>query len=155
MEKVNKIGRGYSSGREKVKLYHYDLNGKRLRTFESMAEVRDKYYEGKKQPLFVNIDYKVVQLLPDATCITKEPIGREKLRPLIARFDASFLVHKNQKYEPIEILNFDRVVVAEFYNMTVASKMMGMTQAALYKIATKKTDEMPSNKYKIYVRWKK
>ena len=142
------------SGRAKIKLHHYDLDGNSLGTFESLSEVHSKYYKGSKYPLFKSKDNSLVHLLPDATCITKGAIYRDELRKLIKRFDAPDLIDKYQKYNPIEILNFDKIEIGTFYNIPIASQLLNISQSDIHSIIKASGNEVPKNKYGIYIRYK-
>ena len=62
---------------------------------------KKKYYNGAKQPLFRTKQYKTVQLLPDATCITKGVIYRDDLLKLIRRFDMPYFKKPQIGFEVI------------------------------------------------------
>jgi len=115
-------------GRLKLKLYQYAADYSYLRSYESMSEVFDKYYDGKKGNLFYdNKDYRE---LPDGTFICKYRMGRLGLRVQVM-IDKDPYCKEYKGDFPIEVFNRKGVKVAEFNSIRVCSEMTGIAYSDL------------------------
>lgn len=141
------------AGLKKIKTYQYDKDGKRLKVFNSMQEVRDKYYKGAKYPMFKSIKDPTMHKLPDGTFLFKSPTYRNEIKNKIRRFNNNLIVGEN-KHKPIEVINIDGVKVAEFYNESMASKLMSISRNKIASYLRGKKTRTASNELGIYIRYK-
>lgn len=137
------------SGRDKIKVFQYDKEGKYLKTFESLAEIQKLYFKGK-QPLFV---YEEIMLLSDNTYICKERIGRDKLLQYLKRKENKLLV-KERENKPIIVYNWDKIQIAEFYNIRIAAELLNIPSGSIHSIMKNTMNFIPSNKLGIYIKFK-
>lgn len=129
------------SGKPKQKAYHYDNDGKFIKEYSCMEEIRKEYYSSDKgkRPLFVtnakipNGTYKVITKdylkLPDNTFATKERIGREGIRKINKRINNPFINNENKYFD---ILNLDNEVIASFNNIKVAAVLLNKSVSNIH-----------------------
>jgi len=126
---IKNPGRGYS-GKEKIKIYHYDKRGNYIKTFESLSELRKEYYPHDigKRPLFNSLKWKKFEYdtLEDGTFYSNYRIGREKLFKL-ERIYNSELCMKFDLNQPIIMYNLLNKPVASFNNKYVAAEICKLT----------------------------
>lgn len=134
--RINKTpGREYA-GKEKVKLYHYDKNGKFLKEYESQAELRNKYYSNikGKRPLFrtKRSEYNY-DILPDGSFYSTYRIGRDKLLQYEKIINSKFVdtLHRDDKI--VIVYNILGLEIARFKNMQIASLMTNIRVSHIYK----------------------
>lgn len=120
------------SGRPKQKAYHYDNNGKFIKEYSCMNEIRQEYYssDSGKRPLFRtnarNQDgsYKIVEKdyiqLPDNTFVTKSRVGRIGIKDIKRRINNPFLGIEERT---IEAYNLDNKIVATFKGLKIAANL--------------------------------
>lgn len=133
------------AGREKIKVYQFDLKNRKQKTWDCMQEVKDFYYNGRKYPMFViNPDY---HKLPDGTYVTKKKFNRKELESLIKKTESVYvcLLKENKKTQnnELEVFNLNNEKIAEFKNIKIAAKLTnvpyGTIQSQLHKAKGKKT----------------
>ena len=143
------------AGKPKIKLFQYDVNCKYLKSFDSLTDVRSHYFNDAKYPLFVD-SQKEIEKLPDSTIICKYRIGRDNLLKLLNRINNPFIIKDDRtNNNEIEILNIDKVVIATFYNVSIAAKMLGICSSNIHSMIKHSMNSAPKNKLGIYIRYKK
>jgi hypothetical protein len=142
--------RPYNAGRPKIEVYQYDKDGKFIKRWDCINDVRQVYYEGTRHPMFLqNRPYHV---LPDETMLVKERIGRKEVFRLYERINNPLVVPEH-KLKPVEILNIDGHVVAAFANIKVLLTLTDIKPATVYNHLTKlKGTDIPHNKLRITIR---
>lgn len=117
------------SGRAKVKIYEYNKLGKLIRIYNTIQEVFDEYYEGKKRPLFFERKSKDGRYseTPADTIISKERLGRDFIRKEM-RINKSKYVVKSvlEKKQPISAYNLLGEKIATFRSILIASILTGI-----------------------------
>lgn len=141
------------SGREKIKVYQYDREGKFLASYQSLAEVRATYYSEVKGklPLFRNeADY---HLLPDNSILFKTRTYRDDVVTMIHRIE-NLLIFKKEDVRPVDVFNMDGEWIATFVNMKVAVILTGIPYHKIYCYLNRKTgDKLPKNKLRIHFKY--
>lgn len=116
------------SGRPKIKVFQYSDSAsghKYLRSYESIAEVFEKYYDGKVGKLLEeNSPYKE---LPDGTYVCFERLGRLGLQKAIRRREDPTCNKRNDD-KPIEIYNYFGEKVGEIVNVRVLLAITGASE---------------------------
>ena len=144
------------SGRLKQNVFQYDSDGYFLKKYESKSEVELDYPSIKPNQLFRNIKDKIFHKLPDNTYLSKERYVRDKLLLEIKRNNDPLIITEN-KYDDkkeIEFLNSDKIVIASFHNIKIASLLTNISPNEIHSIMNSTLMEYPKNKYKIYIKYK-
>lgn len=133
--KVKNPGRGYA-GHEKVKLYHYDNNGKFIKEFNCVSDLRKEYFfkDTGKRPLFNNKKWKLFNydVLPDNTYYSNYRIGREKLLKLEKIANSLYCVNNCTDNIPVKMYNLLNEEIATFKNAYIASLATNVAQSTVY-----------------------
>lgn len=132
---IKNLGRQYG-GREKIKLYHYDNNGKFIKEFDCISDLRKEYFyqdEGKR-PLFNNKKWKLFSydVLPDNTYYSNYRIGRERLLKLERIANSLYCVNNCTDNTPVKMYNLLHEEVATFKNCYIASLATNINQSSIY-----------------------
>lgn len=133
------------AGREKVKLYQYSNKGMYLQEYESMTEVRKKYYEDTQYPMFVKESNKTRHIvrdyhkLPDNTYIAKYKIGRDKLLKLL-KIDNAPYTRVDPRSKIVEVYNLLGKKIANFASITIASGISNIDQVTLQHRCERKSE---------------
>ena len=115
------------SGRPKVKVYQYNNIGEYMREYETMSEVFNKYFDGKKGDLFHGKEYRE---LPDGTFVSYYRIGREGLRQQ-RRIDENKYCFDQATHKPFSIYNLKGEKISSFKSVYHASLLTGMFHTAI------------------------
>ena len=141
------------SGREKIETYQYDRKGKYIAKYNSLAEVRSKYYPDiiGKYPIFARI--KNYHILPDDTILLKDRTYRDYVVRLFHRIENP-LIFKESDIRPVEVLNMDGDVIATFINPQAASILTGISDHNMWSFLNRNEGKnIPRNKLKISFRY--
>lgn len=121
---IKNPGRGYS-GKEKIKIYHYDKEGNFIKQFESLVKLREEYFPQDigKRPLFNSIKWNKFQYdtLEDGTHYSNYRIGREKLLKFEKMYNSN-LCMKNDFKKPVVMYNLLHEPIATFNNEYIAAE---------------------------------
>lgn len=143
------------AGREKIKCYHYDSNGKFIKIYNSINEIRDEYFNdlNGKMPLFRN--NALYQPLPDGSLVCKMRLGRDEIRRIFVVENNPIVNIKSSKTSdiPIEVLNITGAKIASFANKKVMQLLTGMTINSINSLLREKVGHMPKNKLGISLRY--
>lgn len=137
---IKNPGRGYS-GREKINLYHYDSDGKFLKTWDSQQELRNEYFpnESGKRPLINNKRWKLFQydVLPDGTFYCLERLGREKIKKYERIFNSKYCVSYDtkSKEKAVEVYNLCHEKIGEFKSAYLAHLLLNIPLSTITKSA--------------------
>ena len=110
---------------KKIKIHQYDFKNNIQKTWDSLQEINDCYYNGIKYSLFVkgNIYHK----LPDNTYITKKLYKAHDLNKLITTSESIYVKlskeTKRTKNKEIEVFNLNNEKIAEFKNVRIAAEL--------------------------------
>lgn len=113
-------------GRKSIEVVMYDFTGKFIRTFESMNEFRRTYFSDDvgNRPLFVreagNHKY---ELLDEGIAFT-ERVGRDKALYVLDIINSPYCKKSDLGETPVEVINLEGDVVAEFRSLRLLTKMM-------------------------------
>lgn len=133
--KVKNPGRGYA-GHEKIKLYHYDNNGKFLKEFESISDLRKKYFNKElgKRPLCRSKRWELFNydVLPDNTYYSNYRIGREKLLKLERVVNSPYCFNQATDKIEVEMYNLLNEKIALFKNIHIASLVTKLSKTTIY-----------------------
>jgi|GEM_PF-6041379 hypothetical protein len=144
------------AGREKIKCYQYDSNGKYLGKYNSVSELRRKYFNKHKgkTPLFISKNYHV---LPDNTVATLERLGRDEVKRIFKIHHNPLLKKYNTKYNatPIEIYDILGNKIAEFKNKSCAEELLKFSKSQIYGYLQKAGNNFPNNDLGISIKYKK
>lgn len=119
------------SGLAKQKQYQYsdaESGHKYLRSYDSMTEVFEKYYDGKVGRLYE--DNKPYKEMPDGTFVSHYRIGREGLRRAIRLVEDPTLYKRNDD-KPIYIYNSLGELVGEVANRRILEAITNTTINAI------------------------
>lgn len=122
------------AGKPKIKCYEYDSNYKYLGEYESVQEVRNKYFSNDlgKRKLFEsgkNDYYK----LDNGNFIANYRIGRHNLLKLERIKNCVYCsTNKNIKNKEIEVFNLKGEKIAEFKNLYIACEMLKIPMNTLW-----------------------
>jgi hypothetical protein len=112
------------SGRPKQRIYQYDIDGKFIQMYNSISEVKLKYFNNTQYPIFQS--NKEYEFLEDSYFF-KEKVGREKVRETHAIENSRFISKKKLiKAFPIEVYNLKGELLATFtseFAMTVLTNI--------------------------------
>ena len=121
---IKNPGRGYS-GKEKIKIYHYDKSGNYIKTFESLSELRKEYFphDVGKRPLCRGIKWNKFKYdtLEDGTHYSNHRIGRDHIRKFEKAYNSN-LCMKNDYNKPVIMYNLLHEPVAVFNNEYIAAE---------------------------------
>jgi len=133
--KVKNPGRGYG-GQEKIKLYHYDSNGKFIKEFDCMSDLRKEYFSQDigKRPLCRSKRWQLFNydILPDNTYYSNYRIGRDKLLKLERVVNSSYCVNNTTDNTIVKMYNLLNEEVATFKNIHIASLATKIPQSTIY-----------------------
>ena len=121
-------------GRFKIKVYQYSNIGKYLRSWESMAEIRNYYFShiSGKMPLFKTDDTTMV--LPDGTILSKQKIGRVGVDEFLRKKDNPYLnSYKLQNNNKVLIYNLNNELIAEFNNHKICTNLLNISNNDLLR----------------------
>jgi len=143
------------AGREKIKLYQYDTNGKYLKMYKSYQEVKDLYYQKTERPFFCTEQEKEFHILPDNTVICKERAGREAVKRFLLRVNNPYLVTElRKKQSKVQVYNIDKVLIAEFQSISIAALMLNMRVSGIHSIIKASWKAIATNKHGFYIKYK-
>jgi hypothetical protein len=116
------------AGRKPHEIYVYDINGKYLFMFESMAKFREVYYpdDVSPRPLFVHteIGYKYHYMKDlDLIAFEDRSVGRDNIKYIIAIHNSEYC-KKEDVDNIIQVYNLKNELIAEFKNLRLLSKLM-------------------------------
>lgn len=121
---IKNPGRGYS-GKEKIKIYHYDKSGNYIKTFESLSELRKEYFPHDigKRPLCRGVKWNKFKYdtLEDGTHYSNHRIGRDHIRKFEKAYNSN-LCMKNDYNKPVVMYNLLHEPVAVFNNEYIAAE---------------------------------
>ena len=121
---IKNPGRGYS-GKEKIKIYHYDKDGNYIKTFESLSELRKEYFPHDigKRPLCRGVKWNKFKYdtLEDGTHYSNHRIGRDHIRKFEKAYNSN-LCMKNDYNKPVVMYNLLHEPVAVFNNEYIAAE---------------------------------
>jgi hypothetical protein len=133
--KVKNPGRGYA-GLEKIKLYHYDNDGKFLREFESQRELINVYYpniKGKK-PLFrTKRSQYGYDILPDNTFYSNYRVGRNKLLQYEKIINSPFVGFEPTNNKKVIVYDILGEEIAKFKNAYICSKILNIAYGTVFR----------------------
>lgn len=112
------------SGRKPIKVYQYDNNGKFLKVYNSISEVRSEYFSEDigKRPIFGSKDYnKDYTFLDDNTLIALNRIGRDAVKLLFKIRDSKYIPKRKIKKQEIECYNLEGELLCTFTSIFAAS----------------------------------
>ena len=120
------------AGREKIKLYQFDLKNRKQKMWNCMQDIKNEYYNGTRFPMFqINPDYHA---LPDGTYVTKQRYTRDELAAIIKISNSVYVndakVKKDDK--EIEVFNLANEKIAEYKNIRIASKLSTIPAGTIY-----------------------
>lgn len=119
------------AGNPPIKVYQYNKDGKFLKMFDSIQDVRKEYYkeDSGKRPFF---RFKsLYTILPDNTIVCKEKVGREFVKHVFKRLSNPF-VRLDETSPLIKLFNIDNKVIATFKDIMIASKLTGISYRTIY-----------------------
>jgi len=117
------------AGRPKIKMYEYTSEGYFVREYNSIQEVFNKYYEGKKRPLIYK-DNKYAYL-PNGNLICTSRLGRDNILK-IKRIKASIYVpNAKENRRKIVVYNLASEPIATFRSAHIASVLTGIDRATI------------------------
>lgn len=130
------------AGREKIKLYSYNLEGKDAQKFESTSDFRRAYYsdiKGKK-PIFTHNTMGLDYGIHKDRIVFKSPVGRKKA-VLCYRIHTSPYVKNEDKLDirPIQVLNLEGEVIAEFKTLRLLTKLTNINPSLVTRQLTSTT----------------
>lgn len=129
------------SGRVPVKIYQYSLDGKYLRTFNTMIEAFNYYYDnGTKGRLMEN--NATIRLMPDDTVICKDRIGRDRIRKEVKILNSKYCGFYNSSHanRSFSIYNLKNEKLATFNNIQVCSVLTGIDQSTINSALSRSTN---------------
>lgn len=118
------------AGREKIKIFEYSKDGKFLKEYESISELRNKYFSNDrgKRPLIRKNEYST---LPNGNYISTYRLGRDKIEFLNRRSKSKFINIKKSN-SIIECYNLDNIKIATFVDINIASKLTNIPLTTIY-----------------------
>ena len=121
------------AGKPKIKCYEYDSNYKYLGEYESVQEVRNKYFSNDlgKRKLFESgkDDY---YKLDNGNFIANYRVGGYNLSKLERIKDCVYCsTNKNIENKEIEVFNLKGEKIAEFKNVYIASRICNIPHSTL------------------------
>jgi len=144
----------YYRGRERIKVYQYDHNGKYIRSYETIAEARDDHYADVNGVYPMFRDNATYHLLPNNTILFKERTYRDQVVRTLRRIANPLVIKNDKDIKPFVVYNIDNEPIATFVNINTAVILTGMSYASIMSMLTKKkTDGMPHNELKIMCKW--
>jgi len=124
------------SGRQKIKVFRYNNDGSFIESFDCLNDARNKFYPDTigKYPMFSkNND---IHVLPDDTLLFKKKrTYRDDIVKLYRIINDKFSNIRIGKYDntPIECYSLNGDKIAEFKNITIASIILNIPYATIYK----------------------
>ena len=111
------------AGRKKIECFEYSMEGKYLTKYNSIAEVRKKYFplDKGKRPLFYKCD---VLKTKENTFIANYRIGRDNLLKHLAIDNSNFCNNSSSLDAPIEIYSLKKEKIGEIKNVYILSELM-------------------------------
>ena len=125
------------AGREKIKVYEYSINGKFIKKYETMTEMFNVHYNGKKRPLFEDKKYNThlgnCHKLPNGNFLSYEKLGRDKICRIntIANSSISNLRY-NENDKEFGLFDLRNRCLAKFNNVTIASTLLNIPNSLIY-----------------------
>jgi hypothetical protein len=142
------------AGKPAIKIFQYSNEGKYIKTFNSISEIHREYFNDSKYPFFVGVQ-NILEKLPDNTIICKERLGRDKIKAILRRLSNPFILKDDRSNSnEIEVLNVDKIVIATFFNISMASKLLNISANSIHAIMKSSMNGYPKNKYGVYFRYK-
>lgn len=119
-------------GKAKIECYEYDLKGAFVRTYESLQEVRDRFFpkDKGKRPLFKsNQDYFKIE---NYGYIANFKIGRKGLKEAEKVKNSKYCKEsKKMGTYGIEVFNFKGEKLAEFKNLYIMTLMTNIPASTI------------------------
>lgn len=127
------------AGRAKIPIYQYTDDGKFLKKWDCINDVRKHYFPDDigVRPMFGQ-EYMGVSPLPDDTWIAKSRVGKEGLRKILYRRSSPFVDGHGKRgtgevgSRGIVVTNLDNQVMATFQNPYIMSKLTGISTGSIY-----------------------
>jgi len=145
------------SGRPKIKVYEYDVEGHYLRDYDNINEVRRHYYPDDlgARPIFVKqelgFEYHITAL---DTILFKERPGRDIAKFIIKIHNSEYCNILNTGL-PIEMVSIKEEVLATFPNITTAAVILPGLSHKIYRDPLLKKRTKKFGRHDFYFRFKK
>lgn len=139
------------AGREKIKVYEYELRGKLFKIHNSLVECCEDLFgtDGTNRPIF---QYKDFYLSNRNTILFKEKKRRDEVFFIVEKEKNPMILSNEDK--KIELVNMENEVIATFANIKICSLITGdLIGTILNSINYRKTNSIPKNKYRTYYRY--
>ena len=141
----------YYRGRDRIEAFEYDSSASNryrfIQKFNSLSEVKSKYYSDVigNYPLFRNNDE--YHVLPNGNILTKDRTGRKGIARILAFERSPYVNMRINKFDDkkVECFNLLGEKMCEFKNVSVASKVTGMSISLIYSRLKMKYDRLPSS----------
>jgi len=114
------------SGRPKLKVYEYSHQGKYMGYYESISDVRKKYFSHIKgvASLFKKEELGHKYELLEDSILFQERVYRDDVKYIMAILNSPFCNLPKSKEGIVQVFNYKKVLLAEFQSLNIASKML-------------------------------
>jgi hypothetical protein len=125
------------SGRKPIKIHQYTFEGKKLKVWKNMSELKSHYFNNTQYPIFENSkEYDIV----DNTILFKVAVGRETVKRVVKILNSEFVPKRklNNTFN-IGCYNLNGDLLATFTSDFALSALLGKKHslAANYSKAKK------------------
>lgn len=112
------------AGKPKQKIYQYTEEGKFVKSYSSQTEVKIKYFNNPQYPLFVNIDYEIINF----DYFFKEKVGRNYVKKLHKMLNSIYVPKKKlNKVQPFQVFNLKGDLLATFESDFAFAVLCGLS----------------------------
>jgi hypothetical protein len=117
-------------GRDAIKVAEYTPEGKLVQHYESMTELREKYYGGSKYPLWGV--HPEIHFLKNGNLVTRGYKGRDWLLPELRKFNDPYKLKNATENDKIYVFNENNQEIAVFANMIIAKLLLQVPGGTMY-----------------------
>ena len=141
------------SGREPIKIFEYDRDGKYIRTFQNMTLCRDFHFSDidGKIPILrfkrVGIEYGLTK---DGNYLVKERLGKQRIKYLRRLHESEYCTDLiTRRYRIIQVFNLEGVLLIEARNLNVLVKLTNIPQGTISKQLSRGVQGIPKGEFLI------
>ena len=150
--------REYQAGRLPMKVFEYTLQGKYLKSYDSIADYRREHYSEDIgiRPLFINTVDGIEYNITEESIAFKQRVYRDTIVYYVKIINSKFCNFNSTNDRKVEVLNLKGEILGEFVNANVAKHVLEniMSEHAIHNQLTKGITSFSKYRTELVCRYK-